>query len=116
MAELEDKRYSISEVSEIVDVSQHLLRQWETRFSPMLRPKRTRTGQRYYERSDIDVVRRIKTLIRDEGMTTPGARVRLLEELRGEGRPRSDREALEIVRAIETEVQAMLERLDQVLG
>lgn len=113
MAEQDDRRYSISEVSEELDIPQHLLRQWEKRFSPMLRPKRTRTGQRYYERSDIDLIRRIRTLLRDEGMATSGARLRLLEELRGEGRPRSDREALELARAIESEVQAMLDLLEK---
>ena len=111
MREQDGKRYTISEASEATGVARHLLRQWEARFQPMLHPKRNRAGRRYYEDSDIEIVRRIKFLLRQEGMTTEGARTRLIEELRGEGRPRSDREALDLVRKIEEEVAAMLDAL-----
>ena len=114
MADLIDKRYSISEVAEITGVPQHLLRQWEERFSPLLRPRRTRTNQRYYEKGDIEIVRRIKYLIRQEGLTSEGARTQLAKELRGEGRPRSDREAIELLHQIESEIQAMFDLIEKI--
>lgn len=112
MMELKDKRYSISEVAEITGVSLHLLRQWEERFSPLLHPRRTRTNQRYYVLKDIEIIRRIKYLIRQEGMTSEGARTQLAKELRGEGRPRSDREAIELLHQIEAEIQEMLDLIE----
>ena len=110
MTESQDRRYSIREVSEIVDVPQHLLRQWEDRFS-QLKPARDRARRRYYTQGDIDIARRIKQLIRHEKLTTEGARKRLAQELRGEGRPRTRREAVELIDKIEAEVRDMLDLL-----
>jgi DNA-binding transcriptional MerR regulator len=79
-----------------------------------LKPKRDRANRRYYTAKDIDIVKRIKTLLRHEKMTIPGARVRLAQELHGEGRPRTNREALELARQIEREANALLRLLDNV--
>ena len=108
---LEDRRYRISEVSELTSVSIHLLRQWESRF-PQLKPKRDRANRRYYSVADIDLVRRIRQLLRHEKMTTDGARRVLAQELRGEGRPKTRREALALLDEVESEVRAMLDLLD----
>ena len=112
MAQGEDeRRYSISEVSEMIHVPIHLLRRWEERF-PQLRPRRTRTNRRYYLQTDIAIVRRIKQLLQHEKMTTEGARKALDEELRGERRPRTRQEAIDLVDAIEKEVRRMLDLLE----
>lgn len=106
-----ERRYSIREVSELIDVPDYLLRQWEDRFPP-LRPKRDRAGRRYYMAPDIEVARRIKQLIRYEKMTIEGARVRLQQELQGEGRPRTRKEALALIDTIESEIDALLDILE----
>lgn len=107
-----NRRYRISEVSELVDVPNYVLREWERRF-PQLRPKRDHAKRRYYMSGDIDIIRRIKQLLHHEGMTTEGARVRLTQELRGEGRPRTRREAIDLVDEMEAEIRSMLDLIDE---
>jgi DNA-binding transcriptional MerR regulator len=111
MSDLEERRYGISEVSRITGVEKHVLRQWEDSFS-QLRPKRTRTGRRYYLPQDIEIVKRIKYLLRHDHMRAKGASIRLSEEIRGEGRPRTGKEALDLIAKIESEILAMLGKLE----
>lgn len=110
--DLEDKLYPISDVSEITAVPQHLLRQWEERF-PQLRPRRLRSGRRAYTKRDIAVIRRIKTLLKHEGMTTQGARARLAQELGEAGRPKNKQEMLDIVDKIADEARAIIQLGDR---
>jgi DNA-binding transcriptional MerR regulator len=107
------RRYTISEVSDATDVPDYVLRQWESRF-PQLKPKRNRANRRCYTTDDIELVRRIRQLVWNEKMTTEGARKRLSQELRGEGRPRTRSEAVDLVDNIEAEVRSMLDMLDSV--
>jgi DNA-binding transcriptional MerR regulator len=65
--------YSIGEVAELTDLEAHVLRYWETEFEH-LRPKKNRAGNRVYTEQDIDLVRRIKHLLRDDKYTIEGAR------------------------------------------
>lgn len=111
MDQLQDRRYAISEVSEIAGVPPHVLRHWERRFA-QLKPKRDRANRRYYGPADIEIVRRIKHLLRHERMTIKGAQTRLAQELHGEGRPRTRKEAIDLVDRIETEVRGLLDLLD----
>ncbi len=112
MATLDSRRYGIAEVSQMTGVSLHILRQWEQRF-PQLRPKRDRANRRYYTAEDVDIVWRIKELLRNEKMTTEGARKRLTQELKGEGRPKTRTQMLEYLDKIEAEIAALLKRLDE---
>lgn len=95
----------------MTDVPIYVLRQWEGRFS-QLKPGRNRAGRRYYLTSHIALVRRIKELLWHEKLTTDGARKRLEQELRGEGRPSSRQDALDLIDKIEDEVRTMLDILD----
>ena len=111
MPERDGRYYRISEVSELTGVPTHVLRQWEDRFR-QLKPNRNRANRRRYTAADIEIVRRIKQLLWIEKMTTEGARRRLAEELRGEGRPQTRQEAIELIDAIEREVRDMIDLLD----
>lgn len=111
MSPLDDRRYSISEVSDITDVALHVLRRWEPRF-PQLKPKRDRANRRYYTVDDVEIVRRIKQLVHDEKLTTQGAARRLSEEMAGEGRPQTNLEVNELLDKIENEVRTALEIFD----
>ncbi len=102
-----ERRYLIGEVAEMTELPVHTLRQWQ-QHSPQLKPKRDRANRRYYTAKEIDILLRIKTLVRHEKMTIPGARLKLAEELHGVGRPRSNREALELARKIEQEARSIL--------
>jgi len=111
MAKPIDKRHSISEVSDMLEVPIHVLRQWEERF-PQLRVKRDRANRRYYQQQEIAIVQRIKQLLWHERLTTAGARRRLDEELLGSGRPETLQEARELLAAAEERVRSMLDRLE----
>ncbi len=111
MKQLEDRRYSISEVGESIGVPTHVLRHWEAEFK-QLKPKRDRANRRYYLKRDIDIARRIKQLMHHDKMTTEGARHVLTKDLLGQGRPQATQEIINRLDAIETEVRSMLETLD----
>lgn len=71
--EIPDKLFfRIGEVSQLVGVEPHVLRYWETEFK--MRPKRSSSGQRMYQRGDISGFLRIRTLLHDKGFTIAGAR------------------------------------------
>lgn len=67
---------TISEVSQLLDVPQHVLRFWETKFAP-LRPMKRGGGRRYYRPEDVVLLTKIKGWLYDEGLTIRGAQKRL---------------------------------------
>ena len=69
---------TISEVADDLDLPQHVLRFWETRF-PQIRPLKRAGGRRYYRPADIALLRAIRQLLYDEGYTIKGVQ-RLLKE------------------------------------
>ena len=70
--------YSISEVSEITELKQYVLRYWETEFS-QLKPSKNRAGNRVFRPKDIKLVLLVKHLLYEKKFTIDGARQRLLE-------------------------------------
>jgi DNA-binding transcriptional MerR regulator len=112
MAPLEDRRYSISETSKILDLPIHVLRNWEKKI-PQLKANRDNKNQRYYQPQDIQKIKRIKQFMRTEKMTLQGAAQRLNEELTGEGVPKTNDEALELIDKIEQKARRVIEILDQ---
>lgn len=73
--------YSISEVSKITGLEQYILRYWESEFE-ILKPGKNRAGNRIYTNKDINLILRIKKLLRDEKYTIEGAK-KILEEESG---------------------------------
>jgi DNA-binding transcriptional MerR regulator len=71
---------TISEVADELDVAQHVLRFWESKF-PQVRPLKRGGGRRYYRPEDIDLLRDIRSLLYDEGYTIKGAQ-KLLRQRR----------------------------------
>ncbi len=62
---------TISEVADDLEVPQHVLRFWETKF-PQIRPMKRGGGRRYYRPEDIDLLRAIRGLLYDQGYTIKG--------------------------------------------
>src|ERR1700678_1828205 len=62
---------TIREVADSLDLPQHVLRFWETRF-PQIRPLKRAGGRRYYRPDDIERLKIIKRLLYDEGYTIKG--------------------------------------------
>jgi DNA-binding transcriptional MerR regulator len=92
---------TISEVSQDLDVPQHVLRFWESKFAPV-RPLKRGGGRRYYRPEDVNLLRRIRNLLYTDGYTIKGVQ-RLLREGHGKLDPqpgvpaRDDRQELEAV-------------------
>ena len=63
---------TISEVADDLDVAQHVLRFWESKFA-QVRPLKRGGGRRYYRPEDVDLLRQIRSLLYDEGYTIKGA-------------------------------------------
>jgi DNA-binding transcriptional MerR regulator len=63
---------TISEVATELDMPQHVLRFWESRFA-QVRPIKRAGGRRYYRPEDIDLLRGIRALLYREGFTIKGA-------------------------------------------
>jgi len=68
--------YSISEVAEMFDVNESLLRFWEKEF-PQITPKKNARGTRQYRKEDLETIKLIYHLVKEKGMTLPGARQKL---------------------------------------
>ena len=79
---------TISEVAEELDVAQHVLRFWESKF-PHVRPLKRGGGRRYYRPEDVDLLRRIRSLLYEEGYTIKGAQKLLRARRRGDPPPPS---------------------------
>jgi DNA-binding transcriptional MerR regulator len=69
---------TISEVAEDLDLPQHVLRFWETRFTH-IKPMKRGGGRRYYRPLDVDLLKGIRHLLYDQGYTIKGVQ-RLLRE------------------------------------
>ncbi len=69
---------TISEVADDLDLPQHVLRFWETRFQ-QIKPMKRGGGRRYYRPDDIDLLRGIRHLLYGEGYTIRGAQ-RILKD------------------------------------
>tara|TARA_Y100001936_G_scaffold188844_1_gene187265 strand:- start:741 stop:1067 length:327 start_codon:yes stop_codon:yes gene_type:complete len=69
-----DKKYfSISEVSELCSVKPHTLRFWENEFKG-LKPITRKGSRRYYQKKDIEMIRKIQDLLYEEGLTISGVK------------------------------------------
>jgi DNA-binding transcriptional MerR regulator len=70
---------TISEVADDLDVPQHVLRFWETRF-PQIRPMKRGGGRRYYRPDDVELLRGIRHLLYGEGYTIRGVQGQIKEK------------------------------------
>jgi DNA-binding transcriptional MerR regulator len=78
MDKTQDAFRTIGEVAEELDLPQHVLRFWETKFS-QIRPVKRVGGRRYYRPEDVQLVAAIRILLYSEGYTIRGVQ-RILKE------------------------------------
>ena len=86
---------TISEVAEDLDLPQHVLRFWETKFS-QVRPLKRGGGRRYYRPEDVALLRHIRSLLYDEGYTIKGVQ----KLLRQDGPSKSELRDMEVAREV----------------
>jgi DNA-binding transcriptional MerR regulator len=72
--------HKIGEACKALGIQPYVLRYWETEF-PALTPSKSRSGQRVYSEKELEVIRRIKELLYEEGYTIAGAKKKLEGEL-----------------------------------
>jgi DNA-binding transcriptional MerR regulator len=105
--------FSIGEVCELTDLKPHVLRYWESQFR-FLSPAKNRSGNRAYQRREIELILLVKHLLYDEGYTIDGARKKVDEHRKsGTLRPAA-RAALELhtLESLERELKEILGLLD----
>ncbi|HEY7215890.1 MAG TPA: MerR family transcriptional regulator [Thermoanaerobaculia bacterium] len=72
--------YKIGEACKALGIQPYVLRYWETEF-PARTPSKSRSGQRVYSEKELEIIRRIKELLYEEGYTIAGAKKKLEGEL-----------------------------------
>lgn len=68
--------FSIGEVCQLTDLKPHVLRYWESQFR-FLNPVKNRSGNRVYQRREIELIMLVKHLLYSEKYTIDGARKRI---------------------------------------
>lgn len=95
--------YSIKEVAAMFDVSESLLRFWETEF-PNIHPHKGGRGIRQYTKEDIEEVRTVHHLVKERGMTLQGARDTMKRDKAGTNK---QIEIIERLTTVRDELQAI---------
>ncbi len=114
--QIPDKLYfKIGEVSRIIGVKPYVLRYWESEFG-LVRPQKSKIGQRVYRRREVEMILRLKTLLYDEKYTIAGAKVKLAQEVRQAGGAEpADEQIQRLVDAINSQKQE-IRNLIQILA
>lgn len=105
--------FSIGEVCSLTDLKPHVLRYWESQFR-FLNPAKNRSGNRVYQRREIELIMLVKHLLYTEKYTIEGARQRIEQYRRtGELKPEARQAmALETVRDLRAELLGILKILN----
>jgi len=74
--------FSIGEVCDLTDLKPHVLRYWESQFR-FLSPAKNRSGNRVYQRREVELITLVKHLLYDEKYTIEGARQKVDEHRKG---------------------------------
>lgn len=112
--------YRIGEVSRITGLKPHVLRYWESEFR-VIKPHKTGSLQRLYRKRDLDLILRIKRLLYEEGFTISGARRKIRDPDREDGRrskltpaaKRSDEKERELLFVIREELKGIRDMLEK---
>ncbi|HLA14409.1 MAG TPA: MerR family transcriptional regulator [Gemmatimonadaceae bacterium] len=101
--------FSIGDVCALTDLKPHVLRYWESQFK-FLHPAKNRSGNRVYQRREIELIMLVKQLLYTEKYTIDGARQKIDEykksgELRTAARAALDSQAVE---AMESDLRSIL--------
>ena len=110
---------TIAEVAVELDLPQHVLRFWESKFT-QIRPLKRGGGRRYYRPEDVEVLRRIRSLLYQEGYTIRGAQKLLAQRTLApahpdEGdRPPKHRTDTELDPEVRVELRNLIAELEEI--
>ncbi len=105
--------FSIGDVCQLTDLKPHVLRYWESQFR-FLNPAKNRSGNRVYQRREIELIMLVKHLLYSEKYTIEGAR-RRIEQYRRTGLLKSEARfalQMETIENLSTELNTILDILD----
>ena len=105
--------FSIGEVCELTDLKPHVLRYWESQFK-FLNPAKNRSGNRVYQRREVELILLVKHLLYTEKYTLDGARQKVDEHRKGGALRTAARTALTVqtLDELETELKELVRLLD----
>jgi DNA-binding transcriptional MerR regulator len=106
--------FSIGEVCELTDLKPHVLRYWESQFR-FLHPAKNRSGNRVYQRREIELILLVKHLLYTEKYTIEGARQKVDAHRKGGDLRATARAALTVqtLDALESELKDLVRLLTQ---
>jgi DNA-binding transcriptional MerR regulator len=109
--------FSIGEVCELTGLKPHVLRYWESQFR-FLNPAKNRSGNRVYQRKEIELISLVKHLLYTEKYTIDGARQKVDEHRKGGDLRQISRSALsvETLESLERELQDLMRLLEPDTG
>ena len=105
--------FSIGDVCQLTDLKPHVLRYWESQFR-FLNPAKNRSGNRVYQRREIELIMLVKNLLYTDKFTIEGARNRIVQyrktgELKARARNALEQETIE---DLVGELRSILDVLD----
>ena len=105
--------FSIGDVCGLTDLKPHVLRYWESQFR-FLNPAKNRSGNRVYQRREVELIMLVKHLLYTEKYTIDGARQRIEEQRRAGSLRAEARAALDVqmIRDLEHQLQGIVRVLD----
>ena len=106
--------FKIGEVADLAGIEQHVLRYWEHEIESF-KPKKNKSGQRLYQKRDVELIFEIKQLLYAEKFTIAGARKKLKQSKKKETQLDIgfDRESfVELKREIKRDLESILSTLD----
>jgi DNA-binding transcriptional MerR regulator len=105
--------FSIGDVCGLTDLKPHVLRYWESQFR-FLNPAKNRSGNRVYQRREVELIMLVKHLLYTEKYTIDGARQRIEEQRRAGSLRTEARAALDVqmIRDLERQLQGIVKVLD----
>ena len=105
---MEKLLYTIGEVAEMLGENTSAVRFWTNSFEKFIKPRRNNNGNRQYPAEDIETLRCIRVLLRDDGLTIEGAARRLSEDRKAVSQRVKALESLKAIRAELVEVRKSL--------
>ena len=106
--------FSIGEVCTLTDLKPHVLRYWESQFR-FLNPAKNRSGNRVYQRREIELIMLVKHLLYTEKYTIDGARQKVDEHRKGGGLRSASRAALDLqaLESLEQDLEQLVAGLER---
>ena len=102
------KYYSIKEVSDMLGIPDSTLRYWEKEFKEIA-PKKNAKGIRHYTMDDIEQIKKVKFLVKDNSLTINGAKSRMKDNPQ---KTSDTHDIVERLKKVREELVAILEELD----